>query len=284
MKINKFPIVIFLSSLVVYSSCGTNEEPKAPVAKVEFDQVPEVDENKYSFVPPSPLQIASIFKKAGLVYDASLLNPTTKSETYSNKFKQSLNFGVYSADLAYCVKNEKYTEAGEYLNTLKSLSAKIGLETVFASENLIERFKSNIGNQDSIVEILIFVQENTDEYIEQNGKIDLAVVYYSGAWVEGMYFGAMTASQNKTNNIGMIISEQMNMANALYKGLMAVDDMSVEIEDLAESIMEFIKTYDNFESVKAIGEDSEFFDIELTQAEVEEISKKIIVLRNSIVQ
>ena len=284
MKINKFPLFIFLASLVVYSSCGTKEEPKAPEAKVEFDEVPEVDENKYSFVPPSPLQIASIFKKAGLVYDASLLNPTTKSETYSNKFKQSLNFGVYSSDLAYCVKNEKYTEAGEYLNTLKTLSAKIGLETVFASENLVERFKSNIGNQDSIVEILIFVQENTDEYIEQNGKIDLAVVYYSGAWVEGMYFGAMTASQNKTNNIGMIISEQMNMANALYKGLMSVDEMSVEIEDLAESIMDIIKTYDNFESVKAIGEDSEFFDIELTQAEVEEISKKIIELRNSIVQ
>lgn len=284
MKINKFPLVLALTSIVVFNSCGGKEEPAAPVAKVEFDEVPEVDDTKYSFVPPSPLQIASIFKKAGLVYDASLLNPVSKAESYSNKFKQSLNFGVYSSDLAYCVKNEKYTEAGDYLNTLKSLSGKIGLETVFASENLVERFKSNIGNQDSIIEILIFVQENTDEYIEQNGKIDLAVVYYTGAWIEGMYFGAMTSSQNTKNNIGMIISEQMNMANSLYKGLMAVDEMTVDIEDLAESIMGIIKTYENFESVKSIGEDSEFFDIVLTPAEVAEISAKIIELRNSIVQ
>jgi hypothetical protein len=284
MKMNKLTLALAMTSLVVFNNCGPTEEPAKPQGTVEVELEDTVAQEKYSFIPPSPLQIASIFKKAGLTYDASLTNPITKSDSYSNKFKQSLNFGVYSSDLAYCVKNEKYTEAGEYLNTLKGLSSKIGLETVFASENLVERFKSNLGNQDSIVEILIFVQENTDEYIEQNGKIDLAVVYYTGAWVEGMYFGAMTSSQNKTNNIGMIISEQMNMAQSLHKGLMSVDEMTVEIEDLADSILEIITIYENFESVKSLGEDSEFFDIELTPEEVANISTKIIELRNSIVQ
>lgn len=284
MKIKHIPLIITAVSAITLQNCGTEEAKPAPVAKVEFDMEDSTVVDKYSFVPPSPLQIASIFKKAGLEYNASLTNPIAKEETYSNKFKQSLNFGVYSSDLAYCVKNEKYTEAGEYLNTLKTLSAKIGLETVFSSENLVDRFKNNIGNQDSIVEILIFVQENTDEYIEQNGKIDLAVVYYTGAWVEGMYFGAMSGSNDKTNNIGMIISEQMNMANALYKGLLAIDEQTVEIEELAENIMAIITIYENLDSVKNMGADAEFFDITLSQDEVTKISQKIIELRNSIVQ
>jgi hypothetical protein len=283
MKINVFTLASVLTTSILFTACGGAEDPqKQPEVTVTVDEPAEDD--GYSFVPPSPLQVASIFKKAGLVYDASLLNPTAKADAYSTKFKQSLNFGVYSSDLAYCVKNEKYTEAGEYLNTLKALSGKIGLETVFASENLVDRFKNNVGNQDSIIEILIFVQENTDEYIEQKGKIDLAVVYYTGAWVEGMYFGAMTANQNTTNNIGMIISEQMNMANSLYKGLLNIKDDAVETEELAESIKAIIDAYENFDSVQNLGEDAEFMDINLTNEEVAVIAQLIIELRNEIVQ
>jgi hypothetical protein len=282
MKINVFTLASVMMVTGFFTACGSNETEKQPEVSITIDEPAEDD--GFSFIPPSPLQVASIFKKAGLVYDASLLNPTSKADAYSTKLKQSLNFGVYSSDLAYCVKNEKYSEAGEYLNTLKSLSAKIGLETVFASENLVDRFKNNVGNQDSIIEILIFVQENTDEYIEQNGKIDLAVVYYTGAWVEGMYFGSMTAGKNTTNNIGMIISEQMNMANSLYKGLKNIKDDSVEIEELADSIKAIIDMFDNFDSVKNLGADAEFMDITLTAEEVSKIAQAIIDLRNEIVQ
>jgi hypothetical protein len=282
MKINVFTLASVLSAAVLFTACGGNETEKKPEVSITIDE--PMEDDGFSFVPPSPLQVASIFKKAGLAYDASLLNPSSKADSYSTKLKQSLNFGVYSSDLAYCVKNEKYTEAGDYLNTLKTLSAKIGLETVFASENLVDRFKNNIGNQDSIIEILIFVQENTDEYIEQNGKIDLAVIYYTGAWVEGMYFGSMTVGKNTTNNIGMIISEQMNMANSLYKGLKNIKDDSVEIEELADSIKAIIDMYENFDSVKNLGDDAEFMDITLTEAEVSKIAQAIIDLRNEIVQ
>ena len=34
------------------------------------------------------------------------------------------------------------------------MSAKIGLESIFQSDHLVERFEKNIGNQDSIMDIL----------------------------------------------------------------------------------------------------------------------------------
>lgn len=275
---------------VLLQSCGGAEEQPAEnnMATQEHETViveEEVQDDAYTFVPPSPLQIASIFKKAGLEYDASITNDVANIDNYTEKFQQSMNFGVYSSDLAYCVKNEQYDEASKYLKSLKDLSGKIGLETVFADENLLDRFNDNIGNQDSIVDILIYVQENTDDYIAQNGKVDLSVVYYAGAWIEGMYFGANAAKANPENlDLGALISEQMTIGRSIVTGLVELNKGDMDAEDLAASIEEIIHTFDNFESVKSLGEEAAYLDIYLTSEEIGTISDKIIALRNSIVE
>lgn len=241
--------------------------------------------NDYQFVPPSPLQIASIFKSSGLDYDASLTNQTSNTENYVGKFKQSINFGVYSSDLAYCILNEKYDDAATYLNSLKELSYHIGLETVFGKQDLLDRFEKNMGVKDSIVNLLLFIHENTDEYIEQNGKNDLAVVYYAGAWIEGMYFGAiMNKETSSDNDLGVILSERIAIARSLYSGLTHLDIPTMEAKDMAESIKEIIDLFDGFETVIALGDEVEFLDIELTPEEIDEMSNLIIALRQSIVE
>jgi hypothetical protein len=286
MKLN-YILIAATTAAFALASCGESEEAKKDTSENNEQTVIEVeepeDENVFTFVPPSPIQIASIFKKAGLEYDATLPNSVENIANYTDKFKQSLNFGVYSSDLAYCVKNEKYDEASKYLKSLKDLSTSIGLETVFASEDLVERFNSNLGNQDSIIDILIFVQENTDDYIAENGKVDLSVVYYSGAWVEGMYFGAVSAKQNPDReDLGALISEQMTIGRSILKGLNGIKD-DMDAEDLASSIEEILNMFDNFETVTAMGEDAAYLDIYLTQEEISQISEAIISLRTSIV-
>ncbi|MCB9189298.1 MAG: hypothetical protein H6599_08450 [Flavobacteriales bacterium] len=276
---------------MLLQSCGGGEETPAENKGAVTNNgetviiEEEAPEDSYTFVPPSPLQIASIFKKAGLAYDASVLNDAANADSYTEKFQQTLNFGVYSSDLAYCVKSEKYDEAGQYLKTLKDISGKIGLETVFSDEDLLDRFNNNMGNQDSIVEILIYVQENTDDYIAQNGKVELSVVYYAGAWIEGMYFGAIAAKANPDNlDLGALISEQMTIGKSIEKGLVTLKSGDLDAEDLAASIAEIVSTFENFESVVALGEDAAYLDIYLTPEEIGTISDKIIALRTSIVE
>lgn len=288
MKLKSILVGTLVAGMLL-QSCGGSEETPAEnngvTSQNNETNEEEAPEDGYTFVPPSPLQIASIFKKAGLSYDASVVNDVANADSYTEKFQQSLNFGVYSSDLAYCVKSEKYDEAGKYLKTLKDLSGKIGLETVFSDEDLLDRFNKNVGNQDSIVEILIYVQENTDDYIAQNGKIELAVVYYAGAWIEGMYFGAIAAKANPENlDLGALISEQMTIGQSIEKGLLTLKAGDVDSEDLAASIGEIVNLFENFESVKALGEDAAYLDIYLTSEEIGTISDKIIALRTSIVE
>ena len=244
----------------------------------------EQDNSDYQFIPPSPIQIGLILEKAGMDYIPNMANPANNVEEYTDKFSQSICFGVYSCDLAYCVLNEKYNEASEYLKSIRSLGAKIGLETVFQSEDMITRFEQNIGNKDSIVDILIYVQENTDAYIDDNGLDDLSVIYFSGAWIEGMYLGVKTLAKNTDKNVSVLLSEQMGILELLLAGIDHIADKSEDIEDLNSAVSELLEAYNNLESVQSSADIKDYYDVELTAEEIEIISGKIIDIRQSLVQ
>ncbi|MDC0314006.1 hypothetical protein OAL26_02645 [Flavobacteriales bacterium] len=281
--------IIIISSIILASGCGEPAEKKeVHFHEISQDEIEEAIYNEvsedYEFIPPSALQVASIFKKAGLSYDLKLTNPRNRVDKYSTKLSQALAFGIYSSDLAYSVVHEKYDEASEFLKTLRTLGSKIGLESIFNTSDLIERFETNVAKQDSIIDILILLQENTDDYIEENGKEDLSVIYYTGAWIEGMYMGANTVMLDQEKRVGVLISEQMTLAEILIKGLQHIKDQSDEIADLVDAIQALVDTYDNLESVTTLGEEADYIDIVLTKDETTLMSGKIVELRESIVQ
>ncbi len=281
--------IIIISSIILASGCGEPAEKKeVHFHEISQDEIEEAIYNEvsedYEFIPPSTLQVASIFKKAGLSYDLKLTNPRNRVDKYSTKLSQALAFGIYSSDLAYSVVHEKYDEASEFLKTLRTLGSKIGLESIFNTSGLIERFETNVAIQDSIIDILILLQENTDDYIEENGKEDLSVIYYTGAWIEGMYMGANTVMLDQEKRVGVLISEQMTLAEILIKGLQHIKDQSDEIADLVEAIQALVDTYDNLESVTTLGEEADYIDIVLSKDEITLMSGKIVELRESIAQ
>tara|TARA_B100001287_G_scaffold67269_1_gene55055 strand:- start:2303 stop:3193 length:891 start_codon:yes stop_codon:yes gene_type:complete len=244
----------------------------------------EIDtaESDYEFLTPSPIQIASILKKVNMPYEDGLTNSVDNVDKYPTKIKQTLNFGVYSCDLAYCVTNDKYEQAAEFLKANKKLSSKIGLETIFRSENLIDRFESNIGNQDSIMEILFHVQMMTDDYINDNNLRDISVIYFTGAWIEGMNIATHTILGNNDHKISILLSEQMTIARSIIKGLRNLKEQNDEIIDITDHIEEVVDAYHNLWSVKKEGENIDYLDVELKHEEVVEISEMILELREEI--
>jgi hypothetical protein len=261
-----------------------NENQNEVAVDTTFSNESKEQDNDYQFIPPSPIQIGLILEKAGMEYMPNVANPAEDVDEYTDKFSQSICFGVYSCDLAYCVLNNKYDEASAYLKSIKSLGSKIGLETVFNSEDIITRFENNIGNKDSIVDILIYVQENTDAYIDDNGMSDLSVIYFLGAWIEGMYLGVKTLDKTSNNNIGILLSEQMGILELLLAGLEHINEKTDDIEDLNSSVTELLEAYNNLESIKSAAEFKDNLDIDLNAQEIEIISGKIIDIRQSLVQ
>jgi hypothetical protein len=278
--------------LCLFATCNISCEPEKSETKndVQYDssndlnhsiEIDTIDDD-YVFMPPSPIQIASILNKANMKYEEGLANNISNAKLYSTKFKQSINFGVYACDLAYCVTNDKYEEASKYLKVSKDLAAKIGMESIFLSDNLVDRFEANVGNQDSIMSILFHVQMLTDDYIYDNDLTDLSVIYFTGAWVEGMNIGTHTMLGNDDHKISILLSEQMTIARSIIRGLRAVKSQTEDLVDLTDHIEEVVNAYNNLWSVKQEGENIEYLDVELKHEEVISISEMILELREEI--
>ena len=286
----KKALILSFTTLIM-TQCGggnedviqnTNEETVNTSQEVSASIEIDTTDYNYEFVPPSPIQIASILRKANMPYEDGLTNPTENADNYASQYKQSLNFGVYACDLAYCVTNNKSTEAAEYLKTVKKMSAKVGLSAVFDNESLIKRFENNIGNQDSVMSLLFDIQMLTDDYIQDNELRDLSVIYFTGAWVEGMNIGTHTIVGNTDHKISVLLSEQMTIAESIIRGLRAVENPSNDLVDLTDHIEEVVDAYHNLWSVKKEGENIEYLDVELTHDEVVSISDMILELREEI--
>jgi hypothetical protein len=196
-----------------------------------------------------------------------------------------LNFGAYSADLAYAVLNEKSKEAAKTLKVVKELSSEIGLSTVFDSEDIMTRFEKNISNKDSVLDLLVLIEEKTDDYIEENGEHELGAVMFAGAWIEGMYIGARSAikEQKKNKDLGNKLSEQMIICGNIIKELETKAQKSAEVDKLIADIKAINDLYHNFESVKKMEGDAAY-EVTLTEDEMNQLTGKIIDIRNSIVK
>lgn len=281
-------IFCLIASIII--SCGSENQPSSELE--ESDKISEnkdnhsieveIEEKDFEFMPPSPIQIASILKKANMNYEEGLTNKVSNSKQYSTKFKQTINFGVYACDLAYCVTNDKFAEASEYLKVSKEMASKIGLESIFLSDNLVERFEKNVGNQDSVMSILFDIQIMTDDYIQDNELTDLSVIYFTGAWVEGMNIGTHTILGNNDHKISVLLSEQMTIARSLIRGLREVENQTDDLIDLTDHIEEVVDAYHNLWSVKQEGENIEYLDVELKHEEAISISEMILELREEI--
>lgn len=276
---------------VLNSSCSSKKTKETDLETIQNNNDEDIThsieidtiDHDFEFMPPSPIQIASILKKANMTYEEGLTNEISNADIYSTKFKQTINFGVYACDLAYCVTNDKYEEAGKYLKVAKKMSAKIGLESIFQSDHLVERFEKNIGNQDSIMDILFHVQMMTDDYIHDNDLRDLSVIYFTGAWVEGMNIGTHTILGNDDHKISVLLSEQMTIARSIINGLRVVKNQTDDLTDLTDHIEEVVEAYNNLWSVKQEGENIEYLDVELKHEEVVAISEMILELREEII-
>jgi hypothetical protein len=287
-KHNLYQSLIFCLIASIIISCETEnqsnvEAPNSENTSENKESIEiEIIEQDFEFMPPSPIQIASILKKANMNYEEGLTNKVSNSKLYSTKFKQTINFGVYACDLAYCVTNDKFAEASKYLKVSKEMASKIGMESIFLSDNLVGRFEKNVGNQDSVMSILFDIQIITDDYIQDNDLIDLSVVYFTGAWVEGMNIGTHTILGNNDHKISILLSEQMTIARSLIKGLRAVENQTDDLIDLTDHIEEVVDAYHNLWSVKKEGENIDYLDVELKHEEAISISEMILELREEI--
>ena len=277
-------VIAFLGFAIISCNNGTNNDNEKETTSADTLQSDnnKTKEKEFTFVLPSPIQVAAIFNRAGLKFNSEVLNPTENLNNYNTKTSRYLNFGTYSSDLAFCSMNNKQQLAIDYINTLKSLADEIGMPTIFTEDGLVESFERNIGNQDSMLYILSKVKQRTDEYLEENSRESRAAVFFAGAWVEGMYIGSHDLGDNERLKSRLL--EQMVILKNLIRALETQRDNTLDLDYVVEGLQDIYNTFLNFEGVKSTDQSNmDIFEVDVTDEELQRIRKQIVELRTKIV-
>lgn len=291
-KILAIPCLVM--TMVIASCNGSSEEQKNQESLDVVDSsvtaatsAPVVEDNEVSYNLPSALQIAYVFKKSGAGFVPSLLNNKANTIKYNtSNYKRATNFGIYSADLAYCLFNKKYQESKEYLKACKEMGSYLGLNQAFESDNMAQRFDKNITNEDSVVKIVSNVQLKTDVMFEQNKQKHITVIAFAGAWTESMYIAIEVYSKDKNKKVLGSLMEQLLLAETIVKALKNYQDTEPEVKDLIAAISKINTQFNSSAAVKSAMEKDEEIDfnsITITDSELNAITELVKTLRSDMI-
>lgn len=273
---------LVLVSAMLLASCGNEtpkEETETPTA-VDSQSVADVDVPEVSYSLPSPLQIASIFKKSGLKYKEGITSDINDPAKFNSKLSKALNLGVYSADLSYCVLNKQNQASMNYMKLSRQLADNLGMGSVFDQGNLSKRFEKNLGNEDSLAYIIAELQMVTDMYLDENDQQEITSIVFAGAWVESMYVGSKVYEKGKDKSLNNKLAEQMTILGSILNALKAVEKKDSGITGLLADLQGVKSIYDELPSVKnnPDAENSEA-ELSLTDDEVAKLTTKIAEVR-----
>lgn len=177
---------ISAAAIVAMQACSGNGG-KQNITNDQLDEMQEIDEMEQTtfYLLPSPEDIFA-FSAEKMKYSSALLNPTEKADSYMDIKMQEINFGVYTADMAYAAAFGEYKDAGKYLKTIKGVSSKLGLESIF-TQALATRVDQFIENKDSLKEIANDTYYDIKKSLESRNRNSTIAQISAGGWVECMY-------------------------------------------------------------------------------------------------
>jgi hypothetical protein len=292
----KILAISLITISLAFVSCGGNSEnTKNSESTDNLDSAlisdtsssSAMEENEVSYNLPSALQIAYVFKKSGAGFDNTLLNDKGNTNKYNtSNYKRAVNFGVYSADLAYCLFNKKYQESKDYLKACKDIGSYLGLNSAFESDNMAQRFDKNISNEDSIIKIVSSVQLKTDMMFEQNKQKHITVIAFTGAWTESMNIAGEVYLKGKNKKVLGSLLEQLLLSETIIKALKSHKSSEKEMTTLISSVEKINAEFNAIASVKAAlekDEEMDFNTMTVTENELKAITDSVRSLRKSMV-
>ncbi len=237
-NILKFTAIIAFP-LLLMTSCG-EDKPIEDLVDDTTEEVVEEVENKNYYQIPSPDEMFGFIKESGLKYNKSVLNSVQSVDSYTEPTQQALNFGIYSADLAYTAAFEEYQETIKYFGSVQKLADKIGLSSAF-DKSLIERVQNNLKNADSLVSITNTSYFSVVDYLEQNEQGGKLGIIASAGWLETVYIVANTAKYGKDKAAIERLADQK----------LTLDNLIQYLEKYTESDPEVKKVHAWFKEIEA---------------------------------
>jgi predicted small lipoprotein YifL len=227
---SSFNSTLIIGLVLSLAACGGPEPPAdtTPDSDLAIDTTPKDVEllqvGGKVFSVPSPVQSAYAIRKAGLKYQKNITAPLEKAGTTTSKGSQALLLGMLGADMAYVTVHKDGQRALATLQVIEKLGGALELSNAF-DRALLERFKSNLGNEDSLLRFSGTAFRAADQYLKDNDRNDVSTLVLVGGWVESLHLTLADPAGHKDEALMDRLGEQRKAVNDL------VDLMSAGVQD-----------------------------------------------------
>jgi len=169
---------------------GENTDSLRAVATESADEFAQ----KVFYPIPSPEQMFSFINEVGINYSKALIQDPKKAQTYNDPTALSLNFGVYTADLAYSAAYKDIETTAELYQIVDKMAADMGIDEMM-DEVVFKEVKRNLQNRDSLSVIAGRAYYEAVAYLEQNEMQGKLALMSLGGWVESLYITTNAISE-----------------------------------------------------------------------------------------
>lgn len=201
---------IGVCAALLLGSCGTNPAsdstaPDTDTTLVKDDQLVSMGGRLFSV--PSPIASALAVRDAGLAYQREALLALETGAALTGRSEQALAMGMYGADLAYATAHQDGQRTLLTLQTIERLSASLDLSNAF-DKALLERFRNNISNEDSLLRFSGAAFRSADEYLKTNESDDISALILAGGWLEALHLSLADPKGATSNAVVARVGEQ----------------------------------------------------------------------------
>ena len=241
------------------------------------------------FSIPSPVQTALLIRELGLPYNNSLPLSTDSLARFTTKEKQALAMGICGADLAYVTIHKDGQRSLKTLKAIEQLSGQLNLSNAF-DKDLMEGFKKNINNQDSLLRFTGKAFRAADMYLKNDQRNDVSAGVLAGGWIEGLYLTLGSTGEKVDPRIAGRIAEQRHTLDNLIALLKQNNGSSALVDSLQDlaTAYEAVKTEYTFVQPTLDAVNKTTYINSVSKAEVpsealQTIIRKVRAIRSSII-
>lgn len=297
LKISNLSILALFFAGALMIGCDGNsgdvEDQIEDSVNVDNDMNDDFNKAKQVFYSlPSPIETAMLMKRAGAKYNQDYLNPLENLGNYTTTRSMALNLGVYSADLSFASMFDQSQASIKYLSATKKLADDLGILNAI-DKSIIERMEQNINNRDSLMEIISETFMNSNSFLKENDRAEVAAIILIGGWVEGLYIATQIAKNTSSNKeiIDRIVDQRLSLSTLLslmneYKSDPNVAALLPEMEKI-KAIFDKIEISSSKIEAVTTGDKTTLqtkTEIKITPEVFDELCKTVEEFRNSIIK
>lgn len=291
-----------IAFLFGFSSCASSSDEnnsKETVEVVDEKLVEESTNDNMFYQVPTPNELFAVLKNSDAPFNKEILNDVSNSGNYLTKYSKALNFGVYTADLAYVTSQGSLEHAASLFEAVKNLSKDLEIENAI-DKIIFERLKKSLDN--SNLDSLFYLSNETYysafSYLKENNRQDILGLIAVGGWIEGLNIILNLEPYSQNSEICQVIADQkLTLENLLIfvsdiendKFLDLLNDLSKVEEIYNQEFENFNDDSNDVDDVNSTNENGVIVfaggsSLTIRKSQFDQLKTMIMDLRTSIIE